>query len=80
MARRLGTSKCSVILPNEIRRGANALDELMVFAGREAAKMRPSEDRWCNGRYACSPTGPNPNAIQEFTGRVEVGRQRKLAV
>ena len=27
MARRLGTSRCSVILPNEIRRGAYALDE-----------------------------------------------------
>lgn len=58
MARRLGTSRCSVILPKEIRRGANALDELMVFAGREAAKMRPSEDRCCGGRFACSPTGP----------------------
>src|SRR5919107_411808 len=41
MARRLGTSRCSVIRPNEIRRGAYALDELLVFAGREAAKMRP---------------------------------------
>jgi hypothetical protein len=48
-----------VILPNVIRRGANALDELMVFAGREAAKMRPSEDLWCcNGRYARIPIGP----------------------
>ena len=27
MARRLGTSRCSVILPNETRRGAYALDE-----------------------------------------------------
>ena len=27
MARRLGTSRCSVIRPNEIRRGAYALDE-----------------------------------------------------
>jgi len=27
MARRLGTSRCSVILPKEIRRGACALDE-----------------------------------------------------
>ena len=26
MARRLGTSRCSVILPKEIRRGADALD------------------------------------------------------
>src|SRR5690242_4511755 len=58
MARRLGTSRCSVILPKEIRRGANALEELVVFAGREDAKMRPSEDRWCGGRFACSPTGP----------------------
>src|SRR6266536_878730 len=58
MARRLGTSRCSVIRPKEIRRGAKALDEWMVFAGREDAKMRPSEDRWCGGRYACSPTGP----------------------
>src|SRR5258705_4935957 len=48
MARRLGTSRCSVIRPNEIRRGAKALDDVrLVFAGREAAKMRPSEDRWC---------------------------------
>src|SRR3982750_4641915 len=58
MARRLGTSRCSVIRPKEIRRGANALEELVVFAGREDAKMRPSEDRWCGGRFACSPTGP----------------------
>ena len=34
-----------VILPKEIRRGAYALE--LVFAGREAAKMRPSEDRCC---------------------------------
>src|ERR1041384_2692270 len=34
MARRLGTSRCSVILPKETRRGAYAL-ELKVFAGRE---------------------------------------------
>jgi hypothetical protein len=34
-----------VILPKEIRRGAYALDVRLVFAGREAAKMRPSEDR-----------------------------------
>src|SRR5690349_3660031 len=61
IARRLGTSRCSVILPKEIRRGAKALDVWLVFAGREAAKMRPSEDRWCGGRYACSPTGPGPN-------------------
>src|SRR4051812_19278270 len=47
MARRLGTSRCSVILPNETRRGANALDVRLVFAGREAAKMRPSEDLCC---------------------------------
>src|ERR1043166_4894664 len=47
MARRLGTSRCSVILPNETRRGAKALDVLLVFAGREAAKMRPSEDLCC---------------------------------
>src|SRR5258705_12368436 len=47
MARRLGTSRCSVIRPNEIRRGAKALDDVrLVFAGREAAKMRPSGDRW----------------------------------
>src|SRR5215813_6688439 len=58
MARRLGTSRCSVILPKEIRRGAKALEEFVVFAGREDAKMRPSEDRWCGGRFACSPTGP----------------------
>src|SRR2546421_11328166 len=58
MARRLGTSRCSVILPKEIRRGANALDVKLVFAGREDAKMRPSEDRWCGGRYACSPMDP----------------------
>src|SRR5262245_66189603 len=44
MARRLGTSRCSVIRPKEIRRGAKVLDERLVFAGREAAKMRPSED------------------------------------
>lgn len=43
MARRLGTSRCSVILPKETRRGAYAL-VVRVFAGREAAKMRPSED------------------------------------
>src|SRR5215468_1126945 len=47
MASRLGTSRCSVILPKEIRRGAYALDEMLVFAGREAAKMRPSEGPCC---------------------------------
>src|SRR5918993_5038309 len=47
MARRLGTSRCSVIRPKEIRRGAKALDVRLVFAGREAAKMRPSEDLYC---------------------------------
>ena len=74
MARRLGTSRCSVILPKEIRRGANALEELVVFAGREDAKMRPSEDRWCGGRFACSPTGPgrkrpNMDASQQGCSR-----------
>jgi hypothetical protein len=58
MARRLGTSRCSVILPKEIRRGAYVLDVKLVFAGREDAKMRPSEDLWCGGRYACSPMDP----------------------
>src|SRR5688572_2215518 len=62
MARRLGTSRCSVILPKEIRRGAYALDVRLVFAGREAAKMRPSEDRLCNGRFARAPTDPGPEA------------------
>src|SRR6185436_11182763 len=59
MARRLGTSRCSVIRPKEIRRGAKVLDERLVFAGREAAKMRPSEDRWCYDRFACNPTTPD---------------------
>src|SRR5262245_19662998 len=47
IARRLGTSRCSVILPKEIRPGAYVLDERLVFAGREAAKMRPSEGLCC---------------------------------
>src|SRR5438270_13390831 len=47
MARRLGTSRCSVILPKEIRRGAKALDVRLVFAGRDGGKMRPSEERGC---------------------------------
>jgi hypothetical protein len=73
-----------VILPKEIRRGANALDVrvLLVFAGREAAKMRPSEDRCCkNGRYACTPIDPRPGRPEpDILGRGVVGRQRKLAV
>src|SRR5262249_47721759 len=80
MARRLGTSRCSVILPKEIRRGAKALDVRLVFAGREVAKIRPSEDRWCNGRYACTLTTPDP---REPTKALRAGaerRQRKLAV
>src|SRR5256885_4955578 len=54
MASRLGTSRCSVIRPNEIRRGAKALHVRLVFAGRGAVQMRPSEVLvCCNGRYAC---------------------------
>src|SRR4051794_7834375 len=75
MARRLGTSRCSVILPKEIRRGAKALDELMVFAGREAAKMRPSEDRWCGGRFACRPMDPGRERPQRDAGRQGDSRQ-----
>src|SRR4051812_4393480 len=75
MARRLGTSRCSVIRPNEIRRGAKALDELLVFAGREAAKMRPSEDRWCGGRYASSRTDPGRKAPSDGHPTTGVCRQ-----
>src|SRR5690349_19037641 len=77
MARRLGTSRCSVILPNEIRRGAKALDELLVFAGREAAKMRPSEDRWCGGRFASRPMDPGQKTPRN--GRLTTGVRRQTA-
>src|SRR5262245_2689172 len=82
MARRLGTSRCSVILPKEIRRGAYALDERLVFAGREAAKMRPSEGLLlCYGRVACSPRRPRRNCPKtDITNREGVGRQRKREV
>ena len=66
-----------MIRPNEIRRGAKALDELLVFAGREAAKMRPSEDRWCGGRYASSQTDPRPKVPR--TGHPWAGVSRQTA-
>ncbi|GHJ46175.1 hypothetical protein Cs7R123_35170 [Catellatospora sp. TT07R-123] len=69
-----------MILPNEIRRGANALDDRLVFAGREAAKIRPSEDRWCNGRYANIPTTPDQHPTSDILGTGKVEGQRKLAV
>ena len=81
IARRLGTSRCSVILPKETRRGANALDVRLVFAGREAGKMRPSEDLVVqNGRYARTPMGPLQDARNGQSRRGQVERQRKLAV
>src|SRR4051794_31686375 len=55
MARRLGTSRCSVIRPKETRRGAKALDVRLVFAGREDGKMRPSEDLWCRTAVSRAP-------------------------
>jgi len=69
-----------VILANETRWGAKALD-VLVFAGREAAKMRPSEDRCCkNGWYARTPMSPDRIAKMDNPGKGQVGRQRKLAV